>query len=169
MKKCLSFFAAVLFFIAAFGQTDDTRIPPYKRFPTLPPIQILLSDSSTIYTKAQIPAGRPVLFMLFSPDCSHCQHETEELKAHMDELKNVEIIMITFHPLWMMKDFIAEYGLKDYPNVVVGKDVNYITMGFYELHNLPYLAMYNAKGNLIEGFEGSLPIPKVIEIFKAND
>jgi thioredoxin-related protein len=169
MKKRFSFLAIVLFSLSAFAQTADPQIPPYKRFPTLPPIQILLSDSTTTYTKAQIPKNKPVLFMIFSPDCSHCQHETEEIKAHMEELKDVQIIMITFHPLWVMNDFISTYGLKEYTNIVVGKDVNYITMGFYQLHNLPYMAMYNKKGYLIEGFEGSLPIPKVIETFKTNE
>lgn len=168
MKNILLFFLSIAFVLTSFAQTDSTKIPPYKRFPTLPPIQILLSDSSTMYTKAQIPGGKPVLIMIFSPDCSHCQHETEDLVAHMDELKNVQIVMITFHPLWMMKDFIDNYGLAKYPNIVVGKDINYITPGFYGISNIPYLAMYDKKGNLIEGFEGSLPIPKVIEILKGK-
>lgn len=166
MKTCLLFFILVASFASTFAQGDTTKLPPYQRFPELPPIQILLSDSSTMYTKAQIPNGKPVLFMIFSPDCSHCQHETEELIAHMDELKDIQIVMITYHPLYVMKDFITTYGLSKYPNIVVGKDVYYITTTFFDIHNIPYLAMYNKKGKLIEGFEGSLPIPKVIEILK---
>ena len=167
MKNTVMFFVSALLFFSGFSQTDST-IAPYKRFPSLPPIQILLSDSTTLYTKAQIPIGKPVLFMIFSPDCSHCQNETEELKAHINELKDVQIVMITFHPLWQMNEFISKYGLATYKNIVVGKDINYITMGFYDLHKIPYLAMYNKKGALIEGFEGSLPIPEVIETFKKN-
>ena len=169
MKNTPLFFLCLFFSFFSIAQSDSTKLPPYQRYPALPPIQILLSDSSTLYTKAQIPNGKPVLFMIFSPDCSHCQHETEEMIAHMDELKDVQIVMITFHPLWMMKDFITTYGLSKYPNIVVGKDVYYITTGFFDIHNIPYLAMYNKKGNLIEGFEGSLPIPKVIDILKGNN
>ncbi|MGZ3951554.1 MAG: TlpA family protein disulfide reductase [Flavisolibacter sp.] len=161
----LAFFCSFLFLVTS-AQTDSSKIPPFKRYPTLPPIQILLSDSSTLYTKAQIPANKPVLFMIFSPDCSHCQHETEELIAHMDEMKDLQIVMITYHPLYMMKDFVANYGLAKYPNIVVGKDIYYITTGFFDIHNIPYLAMYDNKGKLIEGFEGSLPIPEVIKIIK---
>jgi thioredoxin-related protein len=166
MRNTLLFFVLTLSFSSVFAQTDSIEVPPYKRFPSLPPIQILLSDSSTVYTKAQIPKGKPVLFMVFSPDCSHCQNETDELKAHMDELKDVQIVMITFHPLWMMKDFIDKYGLSQYSNVVVGKDIYYFTPAFYGIRNIPYMAMYDKKGNLIEGLEGSQPIPKVIEILK---
>lgn len=168
MKNTLLFFILSSFFIPGFAQ-GDTAKAPYQRFPVLPPIQILLSDSLTMYTKAQIPNGKPVLFMIFSPDCSHCQHETEEMIAHMDELKDVQIVMITYHPLSAMKDFISNYGLAKYSNIVVGKDIYYITTGFFDIHNIPYMAMYNKKGKLIEGFEGSLPIPKVIETLKEHN
>lgn len=164
MKSTLLFLALSLSLTYGFAQGDTTKLPPYQRFPVLPPIQILLSDSSTMYTKTQIPNDKPVLFMIFSPDCSHCQHETEEMIAHMDELKDVQIVMITYHPLSAMKDFISNYGLAKYSNIVVGKDVYYITTGFFDIHNIPYMAMYNKKGKLIEGFEGSLPITKVIEV-----
>jgi thiol-disulfide isomerase/thioredoxin len=163
MKNALMFFVLFFLFIPGFAQTDTTKIPPYQRYPVLPPIQILLSDSLTMYTKAQIPHGKPVLFMIFSPDCSHCQFETEELIGHMDELRDVQIVMITYHPISAMKDFISNYGLTKYSNIVVGKDIYYITTGFFDIHNIPYMAMYNKKGKLIEGFEGSLPITKVIE------
>lgn len=168
MKTTLVLSGLLFFFGSAFAQGDSAKLAPYERFPTLPPIQILLSDSSTVYTKSQIPPNKPVLFMIFSPDCSHCQHETEELLAHMDELRDVQIVMITFHPLWMMKDFISSYGLSKYSNIVVGKDIYYITPGFFNIRNIPYMAMYNKKGNLIEGFEGSLPIPKVVSLLEGK-
>jgi thioredoxin-related protein len=37
---------------------------------------------------------------------------------------------------------------------------------FYAIRNFPFMAMYNKKGNLIMGFEGSMPIEKVIKVFK---
>lgn len=168
MKKCLTFLLFTFFFFSAFAQMDSSKLAPYQRYPTLPPIQILLSDSTTMYTKAQLPSNKQILFMVFNPDCSHCQHETEEMIAHKDELKDVQIVMITMQPVWMMKDFISKYGLADFPNVVVGKDIYYILPGFFDIRNLPYLAMYNKKGNLIGGFEGSLPIEKLIQILNNN-
>ena len=104
--------------------------------------------------------------MLFSPECSHCQHETEELIAHKDELKDIQIVMVTLHPLWMMNEFIDHYKLKELPNVVVGRDIYYFFPSFYNIRNLPFLAMYDKKGNLITTFEGSMPIARVVETFK---
>lgn len=151
--------------LPSFGQADTAQAP-YKRFPSLPPLQMLLADSATKYTKENIPKRKPVLVMLFSPECSHCQHTAEELVQHKEELKNIHIIMSTLHPLAQMNEFVENYGLKELKNVVVGRDVYYILPSFYAIKNLPYMAFYNQKGNLIMGFEGSMPISRVLEIFR---
>ncbi|HEY1115886.1 MAG TPA: thioredoxin fold domain-containing protein [Chitinophagaceae bacterium] len=150
---------------AVFSQASRPE-PAYKRFPTLPPVDLLLGDSATWYKKAAIPKKKPVFLMLFSPDCSHCQQTAEELIAHKEELKDLHIIMATMHPLTQMNDFVRKYGLGQLPNLTVGKDVYYTLSGFYEIKHLPYMAFYNKKGDLISVFEGGLPIPKVLGIFK---
>jgi thioredoxin-related protein len=158
-----------LFFVfltlGSYAQVDSIT-PPYKRFPSLPPVQLLLSDSTTLYTKKDIPGNKQVLVMIFSPDCSHCQHETEEILAHKEQLKNVQILMVTFHPLWQMNEFVSHYKLKDQPNIIVGKDIYLLLPGFYALHNLPYHALYDKKGELLKVFEGSMDFEKIIESFQ---
>ena len=166
MKYFITLFFSILT-IAATAQVDTLQ-PPFKRFPTLPPIQILLGDSLTKYTKKDVPSRKPVLIMLFSPDCSHCQHTAEEMLQYKDELKDIHIVMATMHSISQMNDFVKKYKLDELKNVVIGKDMYYLLGPFYGIKNLPYLAMYNKKGNLIMGFEGSMPIQKVLETFKAN-
>ena len=164
MKKW--FLQLVLFGIgfSAFAQVDSTT-PPYKKFPTLPPIQLLLGDSTTKFTKENLPAKKPVLVMLFSPDCSHCQHEAEEMHTYKNKLKDIQIVMITFNPLWQMNEFVNRYKLNELKNVVVGKDIYVVLPSFYSIHNLPFHALYDKKGNLISTFEGSVEIPKLLEAF----
>lgn len=152
--------------LAAFAQQAETAQPPYQRFPTLPPLQLLLGDSTTKYTKADLPKKKPVLIMLFSPDCSHCQHTAEELLQQKDKIQQIQIVMATLHSLRQMNEFVEKYRLKELPNLVVGKDLYYILPPFYDVHNLPYLAFYNKKGNLITGFEGSMPLEKIIRQFQ---
>ena len=90
------FFALALVFASASFAQQDTTSPPYKRFPALPPLQLLLSDSITKFTTADLPKKRPVLIMFFSPDCEHCQHETEQLVARKDEFKNIQVVIPNF-------------------------------------------------------------------------
>lgn len=142
--------------------------PAYKRFPTVPALQLLLGDSATRYTKSDLPKNKPLFIMLFSPDCSHCQHTAEEMISHKEALKDIHIVMATMHTITQMNDFVQQYGLGQLPNLTVGKDIYYILSGFYDIKHLPYMAFYNKKGALISTVEGGLPIPKVLEIFQAN-
>lgn len=139
---------------------------PYLRYPTLPPMQLLLSDSTTRFTRSDIPPKKAVLLMIFSPDCSHCQHTAEELVANKEKLKNLYIVMATLHPLSQMNAFVQQYRLQQIPNLIVGKDYSYILPSFYGIRNLPYLAFYNKKGKLITGFEGSMPLDRILKTFE---
>ena len=157
----------IVFILLAFplslAAQMDSIVPAYKRFPTLPPFQILLSDSSTVYTKAQLPSRKPVFMMVFSPECSHCQHAAEELHQFKKELKDVQVVLVTMHPLDKMKQFIEKYKLAELANVVVGQDIYYFMPGFFAFRNLPFMALYSKKGNLISTSEGGLPLKKVVE------
>jgi thiol-disulfide isomerase/thioredoxin len=149
----------------AFAQIDTTT-PPYKRFPTLPPVQLLLSDSTTKFTKDDFSKKKPVLLMLFSPDCSHCQKTAEEMLENKEKLADIQIVMATLHSVEKMNEFISTYRLQEIPGLVVGKDLYYILPGFFNMKSLPFLAFYNKKGELIRGFEGSMDLNKILQQFK---
>jgi len=164
--KYLLFFCFHFYCFTSTAQ--NVTEPPYKRFPTLPPIQLLLGDSITKYTKENIPDKKPVLVMLFSPDCSHCQHTAEEMYKNKEALKDIHIVMSTVLSLYEMNSFMKKYKLEEMKNVVAGKDIYFLLPPFYAIKNFPYMAMYNKKGSLIMGFEGSMAIVKVIKVFKDN-
>jgi thioredoxin-related protein len=167
MKHLLTFCLLILSF-ATFAQPDTTT-PIFKRFPTLPPLQLLLSDSITKYTKEDIPKKKAVLIMLFSPDCEHCKHEAEELEAQKEGFKNIHIIMVSTYPFYRIKEFANAYGLSGLKNVVIAKDPSYFLITFFNIRNFPYMALYNKKGKLIETFEGSKPMNQVLVSFNANE
>ena len=166
MKK----FAFTLFTVATFfssmAQSDSVQLAPYKRFPAIPPFKLLLTDSSTHFTKEDLANKKPVMVMLFSPDCEHCKHETEEIIKNIDAFKKVQIILSTTLPFDKMVDYYNHYELKRFDNIIVGKDVSYFFPVFYDIHNLPFLAFYNKKKELISVYSGALPIDKAIEELK---
>jgi thioredoxin-related protein len=108
----------------------------------------------------------PVLIMVFSPDCEHCRHHAEEIVKNKEAFENIQIIMATMLPFSKMKDFFSAYKLDKIPNVIVGQDREFILSTFYKMKSLPFLAFYNKKGKLIDVFEGSLPVNKILEVFK---
>jgi thiol-disulfide isomerase/thioredoxin len=165
--KLFSLYAALLISFSVAGQNDSIQ-PPYKRFPTPPPFRLLLTDSSTYFTKANLDKKKPLFLYVFSPDCDHCKLTTEDLIKNIDKFKKVQIVMATWLGFGQMKKFYEDFQLSRFENLTVGRDVNFIIPPFYNIRNLPYMAFYDKKGQLISVFEGGLGIDKVAEKFSTQ-
>ena len=157
---------ATLFATLAFAQNGPS-LPAYKRYPTVPALQLLTLDS-TVYTKENLPAKKPLLLMLFSPDCEHCQHKAEQIVANKEAFQDTHILMVSNFALPRLQSFATTYGLDQFQNVTVTKDPFYLLVAFYEIRMLPYAALYNRKGNLIRTFEGNVSVDRIISAFEEN-
>lgn len=138
---------------------------PYLRFPAVPPFKLYKAPDSTVFTKADLKKKRPVLLIVFSPDCDHCQQETRALTAAIDQFKKVQIVMATFSPYAQMKQFYTDYGIANYPNITMGWDASFFLSPFYQINSLPFIALYDKKGRLINTFSGTVSIDKIAAAF----
>ena len=152
MKNLILLLGTVILSLNAFGQTDT--IPPYLSDPTIPSFTIQRADSSWI-TKKDL-AKRPTLILYFSPDCGHCQLETEELITKLKSLGDLQIVMITSRSVAEMKEFSDRYLLQKFPSIKVGSDPNRFVTHFYKVKFTPFSALYNKKGKLIKVYEDGL-------------
>lgn len=167
MKRILYTLLAGMLFLQAAAQADSLAPPPpYKRFPTPPPFRLLLTDSVSWFSKENLPEKKATLVMVFSPDCDHCKHETEEIINHMEEFKKITIVMATPAPFEKMKEFYIHYDLPRFSNMIVGQDISFSLPVFYNMRNFPFLAFYDKKGKLIDVFEGSLPVEQILKKFE---
>lgn len=161
MKYLILFLAAVIYFQPGHSQT----LPPYKQYRTIPSVRLLNADSTGWELKARLQKNKPVMIMVFSPECDHCKHETEEMIKNMDKYKGIQIIMATPLPLKEMAAFAAHYQLQKYPNIIVGRDYSYTLPVYYDIKNLPFHAFYNTNKQLITAFEGSMSTQAILKIF----
>ncbi len=164
MKMTIAFVIFCFSSVSSFAQSQPD--PPYKRFPTLPPLKLLLTDSTTIFTDKDLSKNKPLFLILFSPDCEHCQQQTEELIARIDEFKKIQIVMASFIKLDKVKPFYEKYQLDRFSNITVGYDMQFLLPTYYRISYTPFLAFYDKKGKLIDGFQGALPLDKVLANFK---
>ncbi len=165
MKKYVLLFSLLALAKTGFTQVDSTTAP-YLRFPNFPPVKLLKPDSTSYFTKDELPKKLAVMLVLFNPQCDHCQHETEEIIKNIDRFKNIQIVMATSMPFISMKEFMEKYKLAAYKNITVAQDTHYFLPSYYMIKNLPFLAFYNKKKELISVFEGSMPIEKALEELK---
>ncbi len=164
MKYLFLLLTAFLFSIAGFAQQDTASTPPpsYTLFP-LPQFSVLLPDSTTWFTKKDLPKNKKTMVMVFSPDCEHCQHETELIKADMAKFKRVQILMVTPMPFTKMKEFYKKYELDKYKNVTVGYDPKFFFNNYFKMRMFPFIAVYDKKYTLLKTFEGN---PKMDDLLK---
>ena len=152
--------------VGAFAQTDNTDTnAPYRKNPGIPSFDLLKTDSSTHITQADILAKHRTMIMFFSPDCAHCQHQTEDMLAAIDSLKDIQIIMATYQPFEEMVAFNHKYSIDKYNNIKMGRDTKYFFPPFYRMKSLPHMALYNEKGNYITSYEGNQKIAKLLDAF----
>lgn len=161
MKKTAVLVAFLFGTLFIHAQADSIQ-PPYKRYPIYPPVKLLLPDSSTYYNKEDLPKKSPVMLMLFSPTCEHCKHETKSMVDQIDKFKGITIVMATSMPFDSMMAFREKFGLARYKNIIVGHDTHYFLFSFFQNRNLPFMAFYNRKKELISAFEGGLPMEKAV-------
>ena len=142
-----------------FAQTDTSFL--YLRFPNLPPLSVIKVSDSTKFTKDDLKKNTATLIFIFSPDCSHCQHETEKLLAHINLFKKVQIVMSSPIEYVYLKKFYDEYKIADYPNITMGMDPGYFLGTFYHIRSFPALYLYDKKGNFLKAFDGSVPVEEI--------
>jgi len=159
--KTLSLIICLFLASAVYSQIDTIQ-PPFKKHPVFPPVKLMLPGKIT-FTKNSLPKKKPVMLMIFSPMCEHCKLETEELIENIDLFSKSTIVMATMMPYDSMMSFREKYKLGQFENIIVGQDMQYFLPSFYMITNMPFLAFYDKKGNLISSFEGSLPIIKAAE------
>jgi thiol-disulfide isomerase/thioredoxin len=150
MKKLILVLSLIISGLYGNAQNHETTKP-------IANYRIVKADS-TISTQANLNRKKPVMIVYFEPTCTHCEHLMEELRPHMDKLKKVQVVMITYtrtnYPyLSMLSSFSKKFKLSKYPNFTVGTEhPDYKVQRYYEIFNTPYIVVYDSKGKVAKSF-----------------
>lgn len=164
MKNLFILFAGILISLSGFSQSTDTADtrPVYLRFPTIPQFTVYKAPDSTAFTRDNLQKKKNTVLFIFSPDCSHCQHETESLTKNIQKFKNTQIIMITYLPYDEMMKFYKVYNIAKYPQITMARDTKFFFPVFYKVQNLPSIFVYDKKGDFKKAFEGSVKMEDIL-------
>lgn len=160
MKKIFILVITLVTVQQSFSQADSTK-PIYLRFPTLPQFTIYKASDSTTFTRDDLKKRKSTVFIIFSPDCEHCQHETEALIANIDKFKDAQIVMVEYLAFEEMKKFYVNYKIENYPNIIMGRDAKFFLPIFFKVESLPAIYVYDKKGNFKQSFSGSVKMDKI--------
>jgi thioredoxin-related protein len=148
--------------ISTTSSASVDSIPSHLRGLRIPDFKLLLVDSTTNFYTDNLNPDKHTLIMMFSPDCDHCQHQTEDIIKNLQAFKNIQIVMNTVLPFNQMKEFYERYQLSKYKNFIMGRDVLFFFSPYYRAQFTPYLALYNKKGELVFTNDGQMKIEALI-------
>lgn len=166
MTRHLMVLCLCLLTLGFAAQAQTTEKPPaYKQYPVIPAFPLTLVNGQTI-TKNDLKKNVQTLVFIFSVECDHCKHMTEEVEKNIDKFKNTQIVMITPFQPERMKEYYDTYHIKNYPNITMASEATRQIMYFYDLHYFPGLYIYDKKGKFVKGWEGTAKLDSLTAYLK---
>ena len=160
----LVFTIFTLFTIFSASAQADTSLK-YIKFPTIPTFTITKVPDSSSFTHKQLKKKKPTIFFFFNPDCDHCHQETKNLIAKIDQLKDVQILMVSILDYNSIKKFYTEYKIASYPNITIARETTYNLPGFFSIHSIPDVYVYDKNGKFLKTFKKTFPVEEIAALF----
>lgn len=101
-------------FLMAQTPANTSTKPPYLQYPIIPAFPLSLADGHTI-TKNDLKKNEKTMLFVFSVDCDHCKHLTEEMLKNIDKFKKTQIVMVTPFKVEQMKEYYDHYKSRTIP------------------------------------------------------
>jgi hypothetical protein len=140
---------------------------PYMKDKHIPAFSITSIDGKEI-TNKQLPTKyKYTCIIIFSPDCSHCEHEASEISKNADKFKDVLFVWDSYREMDLIKKFATKYNLAGQPNVVIGRDPAFSIPTFFRPKMTPFVALYN-NGNLVRIWDQGAEVNELIKIIQGN-
>jgi len=132
----------------------------------LPPFKMVKADGA-IFRAQQLPVGKPIVIIYFSPECDHCTAMMKELVTRTADLKTASVAFVTFLSVDAVKSFTSQYGLSSQPNFYVGTEGNSSFLrNYYKITEMPFMALYTKEGNNVASFAGDNALKKILTELK---
>jgi thiol-disulfide isomerase/thioredoxin len=154
--------------------TTQTQSPafdttaPYIKNPHIPNFSMVSAVDGKDITNYTIPTNyKYTCFIIFSPDCSHCEHEAEELNKNADKFKDVLFIWDSYREMENIKKFASKYNLLGHPNIIIGRDPAFTIPTFFRPKMTPFVALYK-NGNFVKVWGQGVEVDELLKLISAN-
>lgn len=144
MKILLScLFYMLLLFCQAPAIAQPGKLPPFR----------IVQTNRKVYKAENLPMGKPILLIYFSPDCDHCKKLLNNFFKRAEDFKKASVVMITYLPVERVAQFSKDYNVTRFPNLIVGTEgMTFFVRNYYNLMEMPFAALYEKNGNLVKSY-----------------
>ena len=133
----------IVSFMYSYVYAQAGKVPSFR----------MVKTNGKIFRAENLPFGKPIIIIYFSPECDDCQRLTDDLLARMNDFKNASIAMITYLSVDAVSQFEARNNLKKYGNIYIGTEGNYLFLkNYYNIEQFPFIALFSKDGDLIKKY-----------------
>jgi len=159
-KKIKILFAAfvLLLFTTSFVHAQQGKLPPFK----------MMQTSGNIFKAQDLPMGKPILIIYFSPECDHCEEVVKKFFKQAANFQKASVAFITYLPVEKVSKFEKDYNLAKHPNMYSGTEgSSFFVRNYYKIIDVPFVALYKKNGDFVTSYEKDIDLKVLAE--KLND
>ena len=133
--------------------------PDYRKIGAPLPPFVLEKTAGGTFTNTNLKPGKPVMMMIFSPQCEHCAYTIDSMKNIASQFKNTQLILVAEdRNKAYMKDFIKKANIGTHPLFKnTGTEKGNLIYYIYNYQVLPQVNFYNSNYKLEKSFTGTAP------------
>ena len=117
------------------------------------------------FTQENLAQNKATLFIYFNSECDFCNHEAEMVQQNIEQLKDIQVVFISYEPIERIKAFATKFKLLHHDNIHFLSDSKITFATTFDVKSMPCLVLYDKDNNLIEKIKGQVKIETVLEKF----
>ena len=122
---------------------------------------ILRSENGEQISAKQLTGNN--VFILFQPDCDHCQEEAVQIEQRLEEFKDYTLYFISSAPMESIVAFSKSFGLNSKENVKFAWTATEGVLTYYGPIQTPSVYVYS-DGHLKGSFNGQTEIDNILNM-----
>ena len=130
----------------------------------LPSLNLVLTESSTVFNTSRISKGKPIVMVYFGPDSKNCQEQTADIIKNIDSFKEIQFYIITTNPFERLQKFKKREEV-NYKNLKLCNDNYFEYYNAMRPNTAPYIMIYDEHKKLKTTYEGAInenTIPNIL-------
>ena len=166
MKKRLQITLLAALGVAIGYQAYIFLKPEKPGKPTIPDMPVTLLDGIST-TIAKIGSNRNTVVFLMRSNCAYCKEETQQVRAHIDQFNDTEVVFVSFEDIDVIKNYKHEMLPEERPYINFVKASQKEVEPFLEYGLVfPYMLWYDENGIQKAQHRGVFPVSRIIEVIK---
>jgi thiol-disulfide isomerase/thioredoxin len=136
-----------------------------ERIQTIPVFSFKTLNGES-FTQNDINTNLPKLFVYFNSECDFCHAEAKQIQEHLEQLKKVQLLFVSFEEPESIKKFAEKYDLLNKSNVLFLEDSTLLFAELFDAKSIPFMLLYSKENELIQKFKGATKIEKIIGLLE---